>query len=114
MASAFDRFYDKSVTVSGRCLHPETRAQVAFQFDALAMVNFGQHSPGVASAFGVVLDFDAEICIQFKDWGLVDEVPKKGMSIFCSESNTHYVIDSFTKDDFHYCINVKTADKKDT
>ena len=112
MSSAFDRFYDTPVTVSGAIINPDTDKPVAFSFNALALFNHGNHSPAPASAFGSVVDFDSEVCIRIKDWALLDSVPRKGFEVIVDDSAKRYVIDSYTCDDYHYCINLKTAEKK--
>jgi len=105
MSSAFDSFYDKVVTVSGRCLHPDTRDQVPFQFDALAMVNSLGAADALSGSSVSPGDFNFEVCIQLDKWGL-HLPPNKGMKIRL-EDCTDLTVNDYTSDDFHYCMNCK-------
>ena len=105
MASAFDRFYDKSVTVSGRSLHPDTRAQVPFQFDALAMVNPLGAADALAGQSVSPSDFNYEVCIQREQWTL-DALPTKGM-VIRFDDGVCVTVNDWSYDGFHYCLNCK-------
>jgi len=105
MSSALDKLYDKGVTVSGKCLHPETRAQVSFQFDALAMVNPMGAAGALSGASVSPSDFNYEVCIQRRQWTL-DASPSKGM-VITFEDGVCVTVNDWSDDDFHYCLNCK-------
>ena len=105
MASVFDRFYDKPVTVSGRCLHPDKRDLVPFQFDALAMVNPLGAADALSGSSVSPGDFYFEVCIQIEKWGL-HVPPNKGMKIRLDDSSV-LTVNDYTSDGFHYCMNCK-------
>ena len=105
MASAFDRFYDKVVTVSGRCLHPDSRDQVAFQFDAPAMVNPLGAADALSGSSVSPGDFTFEVCVQLDKWAL-HVPPQKGFKVRL-DNGVYLTVNDYTADDFHFCMNCK-------